>query len=307
MPTERFDTFFPYARAGKRIYKSKLDLALGATGVLRPYPQNTERLIERKILLQTPFGSGGGGPPLSPADSTAAAALAYWRMDGATGTDETDTTGHGHLLQCNVGNQINGGGGTAGIVKIGTFRFWFTFGFSPIMECTGPVDTRASSAPFSVAGWFYDAGGPSSGFIVGQWLASAQGCWAIYNSGTTGGANGGMLPQVAYVDSTNTQFAPAFVATNGFFAPAASIAQFLALVFDGTNLTLYNNLVNVGSTVANGVRRDVVFSFSMFGNHPANLNNPGAWEEWGFYNKALSAAELSYLYNSGAGARPTGL
>jgi hypothetical protein len=55
MPVEKYSTLQPQ-KSPKRIVKGKLLTALGATGVLLPYPQNTERLIERKILLQNPFG-----------------------------------------------------------------------------------------------------------------------------------------------------------------------------------------------------------------------------------------------------------
>lgn len=61
---EKFDTLLPRPGAGKRILKSKLLTALGATGVLLPFPANPERIIERKILLQNAFNtnaSGGGG------------------------------------------------------------------------------------------------------------------------------------------------------------------------------------------------------------------------------------------------------
>jgi hypothetical protein len=71
--TEKFDTLLPRPGAGKRILKSKLLTALGATGVLLPYPDNTERLIERKILLQNAFnttGGSGGGPTPPPAICT---------------------------------------------------------------------------------------------------------------------------------------------------------------------------------------------------------------------------------------------
>jgi hypothetical protein len=62
MATEVYDSFFPCPGAGKRILKAKIDLALGATGALAPYPQNTERQLERKILRQIfpgEIGSGG--------------------------------------------------------------------------------------------------------------------------------------------------------------------------------------------------------------------------------------------------------
>lgn len=68
MAIEKFSTLKPAPGQGKRILKSKLLTALGATGVLAPFPQNPEHILERKILLQTPFlnGASGGGGGIGP-------------------------------------------------------------------------------------------------------------------------------------------------------------------------------------------------------------------------------------------------
>jgi hypothetical protein len=62
-PIEKYSQIVPMPGQGLRVMKSKLLTALGATGVLRPYIQNTERLIERKILLQGTFNPNPSGPP----------------------------------------------------------------------------------------------------------------------------------------------------------------------------------------------------------------------------------------------------
>jgi hypothetical protein len=68
MAIEKYSTLLPRQGQAKPIIKKKLLTALGATGVLAPFPQNPEHIIERKILLQNAFnttgggGGGGGGP-----------------------------------------------------------------------------------------------------------------------------------------------------------------------------------------------------------------------------------------------------
>src|SRR5437667_4898872 len=104
--TEKFDTLKPRPGAGTRIIKSKILKALGATGVLQPFAQNTERLIERKILLQNTFSlnpSGGVTPPPPVGNGLLAGLLGYWKMT-ENNVNRVDATGNGWTATKTGGN-----------------------------------------------------------------------------------------------------------------------------------------------------------------------------------------------------------
>jgi hypothetical protein len=88
---ETFDTLKPRPGSGKRILKSKLLKALGATGANRPFQGNTERIIERKINLQNTSVAGisGGGSGLTCADGQAVVSAWAVFVSALAGTPPT--------------------------------------------------------------------------------------------------------------------------------------------------------------------------------------------------------------------------
>lgn len=248
----------------------------------------------------TTLAGGGGG---SPADTLAAAAIAYWRMDAAPFTNEPDTTGHGWTIT-DINASIDSGNNQPGIVKINKYRINLNFGFAPWFEVNKAIDQRGDNAPFTVAGWVYDAGASNNIPFFGSVIAGG-GPWLGWQLGRNN------LPtptyQILAQDTAGTLHT--FNGTVPLTAPATFLAHLAVVSYDGTKLSLSidNQATPDTFPITGVVRGQNNFCFGNFPDHPANANGPGAWEEFGYYNKAISAAEITYLYNNNLGNRPTGL
>lgn len=75
---------------------------------------------------------------------------------------------------------------------------------------------------------------------------------------------------------------------------------FIAAVWNGSDIKLYVNNVLLGTTTGAAGTLKASAGFQ-FGSTASATNPPGHLDLWGYSNAALTAAEVAYLYNSGAG------
>lgn len=295
MSVEKYDTLFP-SKSPKRILKGKIDTALGATGVLLPYIGNTERLIERKILLQNTFKPAGGG---GGAGSLFTGLQAYWKLDdaplGAVANLATfaDATGNGNTLThhgtqlTSIAGQINNGlqGAQNGNSYVGINDN------ANISAGTG-VD-------FSISLWGRNDLNSRSAFISkSDDFTDNPACNGEY---------------LLYFDNINTLSVQwyvwdASVTPHGVgFATVANLSIFnhFVLTFNSTTLvaTSYANGVLATTTTLPSAPVRTTFPFNLlnYNNGAAGREASVSIDEVGFWHVALSQALVTRLYNGGAG------
>lgn len=283
---EKFSTLLPRNGQGKRVMKSKLLTALGATGVLAPFPANPEHILERKILLQNAFNpnpSGGGGTTLK------TNLAAYWELDSATANVTADATGNGNNLTFQ------------GTGPLSFHPALIINGFGPNSANDGfaiPDNTALSSGSghnsFTMQAWVNNSTGiPGAGFppIIASWARASGGNFLLFVNSSAASAF-----DFAVEDLTATRFDCVGL------IPVSNVWYHLIAGFDNTNGQIFlqiNNgtrILTPCTSVQHVSLPFVVGNFSDFPNSGAFL-----FDECAFWNRVITTAEVAQLYNGGAG------
>lgn len=299
MPIEKYSTILPAPGQGLRVMKSKLLTALGATGVLRPFTANPERILERKILLQNAFNPNPAAPiiPVVPSNGLLANLTHYY--SGASLNDLVGTSNFtaGASISTNtVNGPISGcffcnNSGTPGAGQ----------------TCTTVTDTMSTP---SVANF---SGGAGISFSMQLWVYVYNICQTFtevctkYNRGVT-------LPEWDLYETANSVF--------HFQCENAANNATVTLEFSGvgSNLTLgtWNHLVfgyddvhqQIFTYLNGGTHQTAAIVGTLTGNTAVELFNAGTSNneyqgrlaEFGFWwKRVLSQSDVTLLYNGGAG------
>lgn len=286
---EKYSTILPRNGQGKRIVKAKLLTALGATGVLLPFPANTERTIERKILLQNTFSP-------NPAPPTTHGLLfqlgAYFKMDDAGGGPRLDATGNGHTLTDNNANLV----GTApGIIN--TCVTCSQTVASNCLKSTDAIFGCSVGNSFSISCWCQ-----SNAIINDHGIISLDNSAAVLGYDFYYASVGTLFTWGAFETGTHT-FKTIGIVTNAAFNNGAF--HHFAMGYDDGNQVLWTQYDGgARSTVGiNGINTAVptvagpfvVGNFSTLAS-PQQINV----DEMGFWNRVLSTADVATLFNGGA-------
>jgi hypothetical protein len=210
--------------------------------------------------------------------------VGYWSFDENTGTLAGDASGNG-----NTGTLTNGPTWTTG--KLGkAINF---DGANDYVTMGDPTALKLAGA-FTISAWIYPEsfGGNSRGRIVDK------------NSGFIAG-------YLLDLDNFNTTNGIAVAVNDGFSATSRSRIfsnavtlnkwQHIIALFDGTNVTVYNNGVSVGASQTLTVPTSGTDNFVIGGRTTDNTRNfDGYIDEVRVYNRALSGTEITNLYNLGA-------
>ena len=193
--------------------------------------------------------------------------MGYWPLDEGSGTVATDHSGNG-----NTGTLINSPTWTNGNRgKALSFNGSNTYVQTPTQSITGSITTSA---------WVYSSNFNQSGFIIGKNSVNTQ--WELFFQ-----ANDGLLWRGgAQEDSTLCSF------------PANNTWHHIVGTQSGTSGSLYIDgvLCDTGTPTAIGNGSGTID----IGRFNSGFYFNGKIDDVRLYNRALSAAEVANLYNSGA-------
>jgi hypothetical protein len=211
--------------------------------------------------------------------------LAYWKLDnnGSGGVSLVDSTGNSNTLTNNGGVPLGGGIINNGAVFTETAKYLSTpSGLFPL------TDQRTYS------GWVRFNNTPT-----GYQFVFVQ-----------GGTSDFQAVSPLYIESDGT-VSSIFTTSNGSWTnflftsivPSANTWHHFTTTFDGSVAKLYWNGSEVGTSEYTGSILAPDNDFFALGFYPAfgELGLDGNIDEVGIWNRALSAAEVTELYNVGAG------
>lgn len=206
--------------------------------------------------------------------------VSYWKLDEASG-NAADSVGSNTLTNNNSVTYsaalINNG---ANLGSANTNKF---------LSNTGNLGITAQAA-FSVVIW------------VKLLAEIASGQWDLFTLGDTAT---GQLRLIRYEYNAGTQRVNFYKGTTNLRSTitlGTSTFHQLALTFDGTTLTGYIDGSSIGTstpaTTSNGET-----NFTAFGSGDGLPSNTASslLDEMGFWSRALTAGEVTSLYNGGAG------
>jgi hypothetical protein len=141
--------------------------------------------------------------------------------------------------------------------------------------------------------------------LVSFWEFEAAGNLGLDSFGTNHLTNVNSVSQAAGLIGNAGSFVSASsqylsLADNAALSMGTGVWYFLAGGWDGANVWISrNNAGTVTSALANGVQ-DAAFAFNLGAFNAANFLN-GQIDSAGIWKRTLTAAELTFLWNSGAG------
>lgn len=211
--------------------------------------------------------------------------VALYKFDEASGTMATDA--------------IRGAAGNATLINFGTAP-WVAGKFTGAVDADGTNDWISAPDPIannttamSFSGWVWADTRPAWASIAKNWGGSTAGQFHLGLNSTDGRLSNFLTNGTSIVDPT--------------VFPTGSW-QHVAFTYDGTTHRLYRNGVQVAAltTTTTLVRSSGVVSFGAktgnTGTAP-DTGSPGYWDgrldDFGFWNRALSAAEITEIYNAG--------
>lgn len=242
------------------------------------------------IALAT-VGATTAEPLSRPHTGITTSLISYWKLDEASGTRFDELNGCGgsgcDLTDNNTVTQATGKLGNAG---------QFTSANTEYLSRSDDADLSTGNIDFTVAAWAYLDTKSANMQIVSKYTATGnQREYALmYEAGSD---------RFRFeVDSTGAG-ALTNVLSNNFGAPSTGTWYFVVAKHDAANDQLSIS-VNAGTPNTTSTSAGVFDSTSPFfiGNRSGAL---GPWngriDAVGFWKRALSASEISCLYNSGAG------
>lgn len=196
---------------------------------------------------------------------------AYWKFDETTGTTAADATGNGHTATWagTLGSQWAAAKINNGAILNGTDNELSFASISGIGNA------------FTLAAWCYVAGAPSGNQYVIQQNSADNNEIVIFNSHVRALTDGAAIIDSAFTVPQNTWFDVVFT-------------------FNGTTGKLYCNGSLDTSLAMNVIAAGATSYMGVYKAGPSNRYN-GKFDEMGIWNIALSQANVTARYNSGAG------
>ena len=282
---------FTTAAAAKTSYKSLGSMIVGYDTTCSATQNGAIRFNSASLLwtfcngsawsaLRSNCISGTAGPDSSLASNL----VAYYNFDENTGSVVNDFIGNNYgTWQGTLGSQW-----TTGIINYaGNFN-----GTDNIVNIPG-IAALGVTGSFSISAWV-KAGGTSSNASI------------VMKNSDIGGSGWGLQ-----LSQSTTQWSAAAVTNgSGFSATGGTVTTgawtFLVSVFDSSvpKVYLYINGALITSTATSGSALRAIASHPSFiggGNGGSYSYYTGAIDEVGFWNTALTASNITALYNSGSG------
>ena len=225
-----------------------------------------------------------------------AGCIAYWKCEEATGKF-FDSVGDYNLSSNYPGNL----GRRAG--KIGTYAFeknLIASGNAAYGWDTKPADFTA--ATLSLAGWIRIGTLPVSGSLNGVMLfETADGVGTVDDQYRTISLRHDAVDDNLYIETLhNNDDTSATLKATTFGAISAATWYHVAIVWDGTSVDFaINGTMDsaTGHVSTSGCLE--INQIALGGN--AGVSDAYAFDEWGIWDRDLSASEITALYNSGDG------
>jgi len=317
MAIEKYSTLLLRPGQGKRFAVGKILTATNQAAGWNsgPYPQNTERIIERKILVQQAFNTN---PPTG-LKGLFNGLVSYWKLDDAANGTRLDAWGPNNLTDSlgNVGQDNSGG--IACTPKPGFVHCAGGFGQTSNNGTRLKITDAAQSGlglgsgkSFTCSLWTFGNSGSTTSNVMGKWSQTAGlQDYALFVNQYTGPF---WYYSITGFDLTNTQRTLDLPGANGGGAPSAyrmNAAAWAMIVwgYDDATQTMHLTMGGVDLTSnypaftipVVGVRKTAC-DFQIGSIDPVSTRPYwGSIDEVGFWNRKLTAAEVSQLWNSGNG------
>lgn len=220
--------------------------------------------------------------------------LGYWTMDESyvTGGNRADATGNGWTATDVTGTIPSTTGLISNAASISTV--------GKGLSVSASIDTRAQTTAFFISFWFKGNAAWTSGNGISAMILSggSQG-WLLYPNTSAGSSTIHWYTQkddTTVSDVASTTSISANGPLNGW--------QHIVAGYDGTNKQLYlNGALDASFPVAvSGVSRGhqalAIGNYSGFG---LTTGQDGIYDEYGYWNRTLTASDVTMLYNGGAG------
>lgn len=213
--------------------------------------------------------------------------VAYWKMDEVSGTriDSAPTGSPQDLVDVNTVTSVAG--------KIGNAAF-FTAANQELLSHTDTTQLSVNDSAFTISAWVKHTTLVGDQMIAAHWtVASNERSWRLWFNSAAGRYTFSVSPDgISAVEVSATLFgAPA---TNTWYLVAGIMNTNANTISIAMNGTVNNSLAH-----ATGIH-DSSGQFMIGARETSNWMD-GQIDEVGFWNRVLTTAELSELYNASAG------
>ena len=241
----------------------------------------------------------GEGDPIG--DALRADAVAYWKLDEASGT-RADATGNGNNLTDARSNVASESG------KVGQSAS-FVMDENSVLYCLNNSDLRITGGSFTVCAWLWlDAKAPCGYTIIGK-TDNNDTEWAIDYRPPDPDPENNPDRFDWYMLGAGYEF-PGVIA-NTFGAPNLHTWYFVVIAYDATNGVMKIRVDNGADDTFDwmGGTPETTAAFGIGGYVNEDPPDPpmaagdfdGRVDEVGIWKRLLTEEELAYLWNSGAG------
>ncbi|HEU4594597.1 MAG TPA: LamG-like jellyroll fold domain-containing protein [Pyrinomonadaceae bacterium] len=210
--------------------------------------------------------------------------VAFWKLDEASGT-RYDAVRTNHLTDNNTVTQATG--------KVGNAAS-FASASSEYLSCADNADLSTGDVDFMGAGWFQLMTKTASMDLVAKWGASGNFEYILtYDQATD--------RFIFFVSNNGTTTAS--VIANTFGSPSIGTWYFVVFYHDATGnligISVNNGAFNTTAHTTGVFNSTAPFQIGARAVSPSYFN--GRADAVGFWKRLLSAAEITELYNAGAG------
>lgn len=211
--------------------------------------------------------------------------VSYWKMDGTS----TDFYGSHNGTDSNISYSTT----TKKIIESASFN-------GSTSKITFASTDTIPTAAFSMFGWIYINAFNTLGQPIFCGGSASTNNASFFR--TTSTASGESSAGIAFeIWGNSAVYSNANVLTTGTWA-------YVGFTWDGTNITLYVNNVDVTHTRGNSNKAPIGWALNnnggigfAFGGSTANAHMNGYIDELCYWSKAVASQEITDLYNSGAG------
>jgi hypothetical protein len=223
-----------------------------------------------------------GGPLLNTRSSLFNGLVAYWILDEHSGT-RADQLGVNPLTDLNSNVSFANGSGVLG----NTGATFAPLNITKSLQAA--TAATFSTGSFTMSGWL-DWTDTSFGTCISKHVPGNNDEWLLWNPPSS------TLNLIGYEAATTARTLVCTGLNSGVW-------KYITFGFDATNQLLFfrvnagtNQTAACASLVASGTKLT-------FGNYSAGTQqgNQSTFQDWGFWSRVLTLAEIQRLYNSGSG------
>jgi hypothetical protein len=211
----------------------------------------------------------------------------YWKMNEAAFSTRVDSmAGANNMLDVASNVAVN----SLGIANLFNQSAYFTYVVGKALRAASTsAFAQGAGKSFTLSGWMYWAD-TSSTPVVGTWDGGATNGFLLYNNGST------QLTWNAIENISTTQRTLVVV------GPTSGATFYLSLGYDTVAQQIWAQF-NAGTRtttacadVESSAKRLTIGNYS-----DASASCQSAFQDWGFWQRSLSTADVTRLYNAGGG------